>query len=105
MKGVNVTVRLDEEVKKEFDIFCDNVGINITTAFNMFIKATLRTRELPFVVTDNRPSQKDLILERGLDALRETQAQAKKSGVSEMTLDDINELIAESRMERKNVES
>ena len=52
MATVNVTVRVDEETKQEFDTFCDNVGINVTTAFSMFIKNTLRTRQLPFVVTD-----------------------------------------------------
>ncbi len=52
MAAVNVTVRVDEDVKKEFDAFCDNVGMNITTAFNMFMRATLRTRQLPFQVTD-----------------------------------------------------
>ena len=52
MASVNVTVRVDEDVKREFDTFCDNVGINITTAVNMFIKNTIRTRELPFTVTD-----------------------------------------------------
>jgi len=57
MSSVNVTVRIDEETKREFDCFCNNVGINITTAFNMFIKATLRTRELPFSVTDNDTDQ------------------------------------------------
>jgi len=98
MKGVNVTVRLDEDVKREFDTFCDNVGINITTAFNMFIRATLRTRELPFPVTDVL-QKNNAILERGLEALREAQAHAKVIGISEMTLDDINELIAESRLE------
>lgn len=51
-ESINVTIRMDKEIKREFEIFCDNVGINITTAFNMFVKATLRTRELPFVVTD-----------------------------------------------------
>ena len=53
MASTNVTVRLDEDIKKEFDLFCENVGITITTAFNMFIRATLRTRELPFSITDN----------------------------------------------------
>lgn len=64
MGAVNVTVRVDEETKKEFDTFCENVGINITTAFNMFIKATLRTRELPFTVTDNRPRKDETMIEQ-----------------------------------------
>ena len=46
----------------------------------MFIRATLRTRELPFAVTDIKPSQNSLILERGLEAMREAQTQAKVSG-------------------------
>ena len=105
MKGVNVTVRLDEDIKREFDSFCDNVGINITTAFNMFIRATLRTRELPFSVSDVRPTSSNAILGRGIEALRESQAHAKAIGNSEMTLDDINAIISESRQERKNAES
>ena len=51
MSTVNVTVRVDEKTKQDFDTFCDNVGINVTTAFSMFIKNTLRTRQLPFIVT------------------------------------------------------
>ena len=45
MPAVNVTIRVDQETKREFDAFCDNVGINITTAFHMYMKAVLRTRE------------------------------------------------------------
>jgi len=50
--STNITIRMDKETKRDFEHFCDNVGINLTTAFNMFVKATLRTRELPFIVSD-----------------------------------------------------
>ena len=52
MATVNLTVRVDERTKREFDVFCDNVGINATAAVNMFIKNVVRTRTLPFIVTD-----------------------------------------------------
>jgi DNA-damage-inducible protein J len=94
MKGVNVTVRLDEDTKKEFDSFCDNVGINITTAFNMFIKVVLRNRALPFPVTDRPSFQDDGSL---ISAFREAQEQAVTNGTSDMSMDEINKLIAESR--------
>ncbi|MCL1997389.1 MAG: type II toxin-antitoxin system RelB/DinJ family antitoxin [Turicibacter sp.] len=48
----NLTVRVDEQVRKEFDGFCDNVGLTATTAVNMFIRTVLRTRAVPFIVTD-----------------------------------------------------
>ena len=105
MSTVNVTIRLDEDVKREFDEFCENVGISITAAFNMFIRATLRTRELPFPVTDAPPVSRVAVIERGLEALKEAQSHAKSIGTSGMTLEEINELISDTRREKKNAES
>ena len=99
MGAVNVTVRIDEDVKREFDGFCDNVGINITTAFNMFIRATLRTRQLPFTVTDVEPS-KQARKEFG-EAFRALQEQSVINGTDKMSLDEINDIIAECRQEMK----
>jgi DNA-damage-inducible protein J len=102
MGSVNVTVRLDEGIKREFDNFCENVGINITTAFNMFIRATLRNRELPFNVTDNDSSQsKEAILSKVLLAMQEAQKQSVINGTSEMTLDEINEIVKKCRIEMR----
>jgi DNA-damage-inducible protein J len=94
MKSVNVTVRLDENVKKEFDVFCENVGISVTAAFNMFIRATLRERALPFAITDNPRNAARVSLQ---DALQEAQENALLNGTSDMSMDDINDIIAESR--------
>ena len=94
MKNVNVTVRLDEDTKKEFDSFCENVGINITTAFNMFIKVVLRDRELPFAVTDKSKVKDDGSL---ISAFREAQEQAAINGTAGMSMDEINNLILETR--------
>jgi len=100
MPGVNVTVRIDEETKREFDVFCENVGINITTAFNMFIKATLRTRELPFTVTD-ADYKKQAKRELG-EAIRSIQEQSVLNGTSTMTLDEINSIIADVRQQKSS---
>ena len=97
MAGVNVTVRIDEDTKREFDIFCENVGINITTAFNMFIKATLRTRELPFVVTDIE-TKKQARIAFG-EAFKSVQEQAVGNGLNTLSFDDINGIVAECRQE------
>ena len=103
MAAVNVTIRIDEETKRDFDAFCGNVGMNITTAINMFIKATLRTRELPFSVTDAEPYREsgDAVIARGRQAFREAQERAEADGISEMTLDEINGIIGEVRRERR----
>ena len=51
MSQTTFSVRMDAEVKKQFDDFCNKVGMNTTTAFNMFARAVLREKRLPFDVT------------------------------------------------------
>lgn len=42
MAQTTINIRIDEETKKEFELFCSKVGLNISTAFNIFIKTVLR---------------------------------------------------------------
>jgi len=101
MSAVNVTVRIDEETKREFDAFCENVGMNITTAFNLFIRATLRSRVLPFPITDIEPikESREAAMLRGIKALKDAQEQVKSQGLSDMSLDEINMIIEKVRQE------
>lgn len=48
-----LSVRMDSEIKKEFDSGCNSVGMNASVAVNMFAKAVLRERRLPFDVTND----------------------------------------------------
>ena len=50
MASTNISIRLDEDLKERFEELCDDVGMNMTTAFTMFIKASLRANGLPFEV-------------------------------------------------------
>jgi len=61
------------------------------------MRAVLRTRELPFPITD--VITRESILARGREALREAQEQAVANGTSDMTLEEINGIIAECRRE------
>jgi DNA-damage-inducible protein J len=47
-----MNVRIDENIKKSFDEFCASVGLNASVAVNMFVRAVLRSRSIPFVITD-----------------------------------------------------
>jgi DNA-damage-inducible protein J len=51
MAQTTFSVRMDSEVKKQLDDFCAQVGMNTTVAFNLFARAVLRERRLPFEVT------------------------------------------------------
>ena len=99
--SVNVTIRVDEETKREFDVFCENVGMNITTALNMYIKAVLRTRQLPFLVTDIKSlSQKEARMELK-QAFKEAQEDSIKNGTDKMTMEEIDAEISAYRQEKR----
>lgn len=51
MAQTTITARVDASDKNKFDHFCSNVGINTSTAINMFVKAVLRENRIPFEIT------------------------------------------------------
>ena len=51
MPQTTFSVSMDTEVKKQFEDFCAKVGMNASTAFNMFACAVLREKRIPFDVT------------------------------------------------------
>ena len=53
METLTLNVRVDANDKKSFEQFCNSVGMNVSTAVNMFIKAVLRDQKLPFEVKTN----------------------------------------------------
>lgn len=50
MAQATLTARVDARDKVDFDAFCSNVGINTSTAINMFVKAVLRENRIPFEI-------------------------------------------------------
>lgn len=43
-----VSLRLDDNMKKELDEVCESIGMNITTFFMIYAKKVLRDRKIPF---------------------------------------------------------
>ena len=66
MANSTFSIRIDSDVKKQFDEFCATVGMNPSTAFNMFARVVVRDGKLPFEVSTIRLSENDL-LERAAD--------------------------------------
>lgn len=51
MAQATITARVDANDKINFDTFCSNVGLNTSTAINLFVKAVLRENRIPFEIT------------------------------------------------------
>ena len=52
----NVSFRIDTEVKKQADTLFSQLGLNMTTAFNIFLRQSIREGSIPFNVTINTPN-------------------------------------------------
>ena len=51
----NVSVRMENETKKEFEKFCKDVGLSVSAAFNIFAKKVIREHKIPFEITNDDP--------------------------------------------------
>lgn len=66
-----VNIRMDEELKKSMEQTCQELGMNLTTAFTIFAKKMTREKRIPFEVSvDPFYSRSNMEhLHRGVEAL------------------------------------
>ncbi len=55
MALATLTARVDESDKSAFDSFCSSVGLTTSAAINMYVKAVLRERRIPFDIKQDDP--------------------------------------------------
>ena len=46
-----INIRIDDELKARADNIFEELGLNMTTAFTMFVRQTIRQGGIPFEVT------------------------------------------------------
>jgi len=49
-KQINVNIRMDSEIKEQADSLFNELGFNLTTAINAFVRQALRDRAIPFYI-------------------------------------------------------
>ena len=80
MEYSTISVRIDKENKLAFEKFCDDVGMNTSTAISLFIKAVLRENRIPFEISNDPFSSKSNIehLKRGISAINQGKGREHK---------------------------
>ncbi len=76
MAQATLSVRMNSDDKRRFEEFCDETGMNVSVAINMFVKAVLRENRLPFDVKTEDPFYSDENMAR----LRKSIEQIEKTG-------------------------
>ncbi len=93
MAQTAMTVRVDNNVKKQFDALCEQFGMSVNAAVNVFINAVVRTRSIPFEIS----AKMDPTSQALLDMLYTTD----RSNRPDLTMEEIDEEIRKARQERR----
>lgn len=56
----NVSFRIDSELKAQADTLFAQLGMNMTTAFNIFLRQAVREGCIPFNITINTPNSETI---------------------------------------------
>ena len=86
MAQTNVNIRMDESTKKAFDAFCSEIGLSVSSVFNMFAKTVVREQRIPFEIRLNVPNRDTLEAFEEIDNIKKGKIKAK-------TYDDVDEMM------------
>ena len=87
MAQTSINIRMDEDLKKQFDAFCSDIGMSMSTAFCVFAKTAVREQRIPFEIS----AEKDPFYSAAnLARLRKSIAETEATGgiVHEVKLND-----------------
>lgn len=84
MSQVLVNIRMDEELKKSMEQTCNELGINVTTAFTIFVKKMTREKRIPFEVSID-----PFYCQNNLNAIDESIEQIHKGNVVVKMMDEL----------------
>ena len=64
MAQTSINIRIDTELKEQFDKFCNDIGMSMTTAFCVFAKKAVKEQKIPFEITADDPFYSTANMER-----------------------------------------
>ena len=60
MATTNISIRMDTELKAQADELFAELGMNLSTAFNIFVRQSLREGGIPFEIRTDRPNKETI---------------------------------------------
>ena len=82
---INVNIRMDKDVKDRAEMLFGEMGMSMTTAFNIFVRQTLRQGKIPFEI-----SVDPFFSESNLRALRRSVQEAESGRFVVKTMDELH---------------
>lgn len=88
MATTNVNIRMDADLKRQFEEFCDDVGLTMTAAFTVFARKAVREHKIPFEVSGDIPNAETI------EAIKEVQRMKADPSLGK-TYTDVKQMMKE----------
>ena len=95
MPNTLIQFRVDDNSRNKASVICQQLGFDLSAYLRMCIARLIQENGIPFQMKlDSDKTQK------ALEAIRRANQMAEENGLSEMSLEEINEEIAAARREK-----
>ena len=92
MVNTLVQFRVDESDRTEAMEICSKLGIDLQSYFRICLARLIREKGIPFSMKIEEAKEN-----KGISAMKRASKLAKEYGISDLSLDEINEAIREAR--------
>ena len=94
MSQATFSVRMDDALKNQFEALCNDFGMNMSTAINVFARAVVRERRIPFEIASSEP---EITRQKAMQAFTALREQSAKNFPDGLSLAEINDEISKTR--------
>lgn len=88
--AINMSFRIDKDLKKQADELFKNLGMNTSVALNMFLTQSVREQGIPFKPTVKEPSEKMLKALQELEEIESGKVEVKRYKNFDEVLKDLD---------------
>ena len=88
--AINMSFRVDKDLKKQADKLFKNLGMNTSVALNMFLTQSVREQSIPFIPSMEVPNARLRSAIEEVEAIESGKIKAKKYKTFEEALEDLD---------------
>ena len=77
MATTNVSIRMDEDLKKQAEDLFSDLGLNFTTAVTTFVRQSVREQKIPFSIGRNVPNEETILAIEEVEQMKKAKASVK----------------------------
>ncbi len=88
MASTSINIRMDADLKQQFEAFCTDMGMSMTTAFTIFARKAVREYRIPFEISGAAPNAETIKAIQEVKAMRANPSLGK-------TYSDVDQMMEE----------